>query len=153
MALLSSPLASIFCLLSFPAPVRLCHFTLTPPFLSVYLVPRGLVVLFFHKSSGHKAKENARQPSVYKAFCHVNKDKLFLLLTSHIQNFKITSTFSLEGQSASPFSTLRHLICAYMSLCVRAVYVCLCEQSCRKPRFLPGIIDLTNCRPCFIPTK
>lgn len=153
-----SPVAFIFSLLPPLLPCSCPSVTspslLLPLFLSVYLVPRGSVVLFFCRSSGHKAKESPRQPSVYKAFCHVNKDKPFLSLTSRIPNSNIAVHLSsLEGRSAS----LQSLSYTASSVCTR-LCVCACQCVCverarRKPCFLPGIIDLTNCRPCFILRK
>lgn len=153
-----SPVAFIFSplppLLPCSCPSVTSPSLLLPLFLSVYLVPRGSVVLFFCRSSGHKAKESPRQPSVYKAFCHVNKDKPFLSLTSRIPNSNIAVHLSsLEGRSAS----LQSLSYTASSVCTR-LCVCACQCVCverarRKPCFLPGIIDLTNCRPCFILRK
>lgn len=118
----SSP--SLFMSLSVTSP------SLLPPlFLSVYLIPRGSVVLFFCRSSGHKAKESPRQPSVYKAFCHVNKDKLFLSLTSQIPNsnnavhpFHLKASLHLYNQCPLP----PHL-CVYTSVCVCvSAYIRMC---------------------------
>lgn len=117
---------------------------LLPRFLSVYLVPWGRVVLFFCRSSGRKAKESPRQPSVYKAFCHVNKDKLFLSLTSQIPNSNIdVHLFTWRPVCSATITVLCRLICVYTFRCVcvreRGVYVCgwvvgLAKSSC----FLPG---------------
>lgn len=126
LALISSPLwhpsfsplpPSLLMSLSVTSPSLLL-----PLFLAVYLVPRGSVVLFFCRSSGHKAKESPRQPSVYKAFCHVNKDKLFLsLLLPRSQISTLLFTFLLEGQSASRQS----VSFAASSVCT---HLCACER-------------------------
>lgn len=120
--------------------------------LSVYLLPQGPVVLFFSWSSGRKAKESPRPPSVNKAFCHVNKDKLFLCLTPKISDsntccplFELKAGLHLHNQCLLPL----HL-CLHASICVHRH---LCELAHRKPCFFLGIIDLTNCQPCFILRK
>lgn len=136
-----SPLMSLFVM-----PPSLLLF---PLFRSVYLVPRGSAVLFFCRSSGHKAKESPRQPSVYKAFCHVNKDKHFPSRTSQIPNSNI-AVYLFTRRPRSPQSVSSDS----SSACLRVRSACLRGRARRKPPcFRSGIIDLTNCRPCFILRK
>lgn len=152
-------MASIFSLLPPLPPCSCPSLSLRPhsswlAFALCILSLGGSAVLFFCRSSGHKAKESPRQPSVYKAFCHVDKDEPFLSLTSQISNsniavhlFHLKASLHLHNQCP----LLPHL-CEHVCVCER-VYVCLCGRARRKPCFFPGIIDLTNCRPCFILRK
>lgn len=111
-------------------------------------VPAGSVVLFFYRSSGHEAQEICR---VYKALCLVNKDKLFLSPTSKISNSSITFQLSTwRPVCISTINVFSRILRVHTSA---FVHVCLCGWTHRKPGFLPGIIDLTNCRPCFILRK
>lgn len=89
----------------------LCHFL-----LSVYLFPWDMAVLFLCRSSGHKSKESPRQPSVYKAFCHVYKDKPFLSPTSQIPNSNIAfHLFTWRPACIATILVLPRLICVYMA--------------------------------------
>ena len=118
LALISSPLwQSIFSGSSYHSLLMSLSVTLPSPilplYLAVYVVPRGAAVLFFYSSSGHEAKESPSELSVYKALCHVNKDKQSLSLTALIQNSNNTvHFFLLEGNSTiSTISVLCRLIC------------------------------------------
>ena len=133
-----SPVASIFSPLP-PLPPCSCPFLslrpqlLLPLFLSVYLVPGGWAVLFFCRSSGRKAKESPRQPSVYKAFCHVNKDKPFLSLTSLIPNSSVAvHPVSLDGRLCVP--AIASSVCTRLRACECA---CLRGPARLKPCFFP----------------
>ena len=150
-------MASIFSPLP-PLPPCSCPFLslrpqlLLPLFLSVYLVPGGWAVLFFCRSSGRKAKESPRQPSVYKAFCHVNKDKPLLSLTSLIPNSSVAvHPVSLDGRLCVP--AIASSVCTRLRACECACLRVCVDRLAWSPASSPGIIDLTNCRPCFILRK
>lgn len=137
----------VFPVASSPSLIMSLSVTLPSLLLPLFLCvscPSGLVVLFFCRSSGHKAKESPRLPSIYKAFCHVNKDKLFPKFQHHCPPFTWRLIRSVS---------FARLICVYMSVCASMCIRALCGRACRKPHFLPGIIDSTNCRPCFILRK
>lgn len=101
------------CLLHFPDHVPPC-FVLTLLASLCVSFTHGTECSCFIRSSGHKAKERPGQLSVYKALCHVNKDKQSLFLCSHLPN---STTFSIESKvlSLHPYLPLCLFISDYIS--------------------------------------
>lgn len=84
---------------------------LSLPFSLCILLPRGSAVVFFCRTSVHKAKESPGQLSVYKALCHVNKDKQSLFLRTQIWNSNNTIHLSDLKPAISAIRKLCCLIC------------------------------------------
>lgn len=138
---------------AFSPSLLMSYSLLLPLLLSANLIPQGTVVLFFCTSSRHKAKESPRQPSVYQAFCHVDKDRQLLSLTSTNPNFQHCFP-SIFCYSKAGTHLYNHCPSPSMSVCM-SEYMCVSPPtgSPKAPSSHPGIIDLTNCRPCFILRK
>lgn len=142
-----------------PACVPLCHFALTPPasFFSLCILSLGAEWSCFSAGvQGVRPRRVLVSQVFIKLSAMSTRTNCSSLLLNRSQILTSMLTFLLGGQSPSPRSLSSSASSVCTGLCEREkayVQVCWSGRPSQKPCFLPGIIDLTNCQPCFILKK
>ena len=155
LALISFPLwhpSFPHCLLSLPAHVPFCHFALNSSCLSF---SQCILSPGAEQSCFSAGVQGARPRRVLVS-------QVFIKLSAMSTRTNRSSLLPPSSQIPASPCTLFHLMAGSASLrsphlcahvCVRAsVRVCV-DRLAWSPASSPGIIDLTNCRPCFILRK
>lgn len=157
-----SPVASIFFLLP-PLPPLTVSLSVTSP--SLLLPPFSLCVSYPSRLSRPVFSAGVqglrpRRVLVSQVFIKLSavstRTNCSSLLLNRSQILTSMLTFLLGSQSPSPQSLSPAASSACAGLREREkphVRVCWSGRPSQKPCFLPGIIDLTNCQPCFILRK